>query len=151
MELRAARPERIAVLGLGYVGCVTAACLAKLGHRVTGVDRDDFKVRSVLDGHAPFYEPGLADLVRSGRESGRLGASTNLAEVLPGCDIASICVGTPSERNGNLDLQQLTRVASEIGAVLSAHPKPLIVAVRSTVFPGTCDEVVAPRVGSAAL
>jgi GDP-mannose 6-dehydrogenase len=142
-----ARPERIAVLGLGYVGCVTAACLADLGHSVTGVDRDEFKVRSVRNGEAPFYEPGLAELVRKGRDAGRLTASTSLVEALPACDIALVCVGTPSERNGNLDLQQLARVSDEIGAILAARPKPLIVAVRSTVFPGTCEEVVAPRVG----
>jgi GDP-mannose 6-dehydrogenase len=71
--------------------------------------------------------------------------------VLAGCEIALVCVGTPSERNGNLDLQQLTRVSDEIGAVLAARPQPLIVAVRSTVFPGTCEEVVAPRVCGAAV
>jgi GDP-mannose 6-dehydrogenase len=145
MEAPPVRPERIAVLGLGYVGCVTAACLAELGHIVTGVDRDAFKVRSVLDGQAPFYEPGLPELVRKGRDAGTLDASTNLAEVLLASDMALICVGTPSERNGNLDLQQLARVAEEIGAILEAHPKPLLVAVRSTVFPGTCEAVVAPR------
>lgn len=74
------------------MGCVTAACLSDLGHHVTGVDRDEFKVQSVLDGNAPFYEPGLAEIVRRGRESGRLAASADLAEVLPGIDIALICV-----------------------------------------------------------
>jgi GDP-mannose 6-dehydrogenase len=143
------RPERIAVLGLGYVGCVTAACLAELGHIVTGIDRDKFKVRSVRDGEAPFYEPGLSELVRKGRENGRLSASTELRDVLPACDIALICVGTPSERNGNPDMRQLSRAAEEIGAALAANPKPFVVAVRSTVFPGTCEEVVAPRLGTA--
>ena len=143
------RPERIAVLGLGYVGCVTAACLAELGHTVTGVDRDEFKVRSVLDGDAPFYEPGLPELVRKGRASGRLSASTDLASVLRDCDIALICVGTPSARNGNLDVQQLGRVADEIAEALAGHPRPFIVAVRSTAFPGTCEEVVGARLGTA--
>jgi GDP-mannose 6-dehydrogenase len=151
MEPQLAQPERIAVLGLGYVGCVTAACLADLGHSVTGVDRDAFKVRSVLSGEAPFYEPGLAELVRKGREAGRLSASASLADVLPSCDIALICVGTPSERNGNLDLQQLARVSDEIGAALAAHPHPLVIAVRSTVFPGTCEQTVMPRVGAGAV
>jgi GDP-mannose 6-dehydrogenase len=148
MEALPPQAERIAVLGLGYVGCVTAACLAELGHTVIGVDRDEFKVRSVLRGEAPFYEPGLAEVVRQTREAGTLTASTDLAGALAACGIAFICVGTPSERNGNLDVQQLARVAGEIGAVLAAHPKPLIVAVRSTVFPGTCEEIVAPRVGA---
>lgn len=150
METQLARPERIAVLGLGYVGCVTAACLADLGHSVIGVDRDEFKVRSVLNGEAPFYEPGLAGLVHKGREAGRLSASTSLSETLSVCDIALICVGTPSERNGNLDLQQLARVSGEIGAALEANPHPLVIAVRSTVFPGTCEQTVAPRVGAGA-
>jgi GDP-mannose 6-dehydrogenase len=150
MELRAEKAERVAVLGLGYVGCVTAACLAELGHQVFGVDRDEFKVRSVLSGEAPFYEPGLAELVRRGRESGRLSASSQLAEVLPSCGIALICVGTPSERNGNLDLQYLMRVSDEIGAVLEGRSEPLIVAVRSTVFPGTCEQVVMPRMRAGA-
>ena len=146
MEAPLARPERVAVLGLGYVGCVTAACLAELGHVVIGVDRDEFKVRSVLDGRAPFYEPGLAELVRKGRDSGRLAAGANVADALLKCDIALICVGTPSERNGNLDLQQLARVADEIGAAWAASLASPIVAVRSTVFPGTCEEVVGSRV-----
>jgi GDP-mannose 6-dehydrogenase len=146
MEIRTIEPERIAVLGLGYVGCVTAACLAELGHSVIGVDPDEFKVASVLEGNAPFYEPGLAELVQRNRQAGRLAASAALEEALGACEIALICVGTPSERNGNLDLQQLARVADQIGAALASAPRPFIVAVRSTVFPGTCEEIVTPRV-----
>lgn len=139
------QPRKIAVLGLGYVGCVTAACLSRLGHQVTGVDRDEFKVRSVLDGKAPFYEPGLEALVRENVSAGRLTASASLRNTLEKSEIALICVGTPSEKNGNLGLEQLRRVAAEIGAAGSK----VIVAVRSTVFPGTCEEVVAPLVGGA--
>ena len=86
---------------------------------------------------------------REGKPAG-LSASTSLAEVIPASDIALICVGTPSERNGNLDLQQLARVSAEIGAALEAHPHPLVIAVRSTVFPGTCEQTVAPCVGTGA-
>jgi GDP-mannose 6-dehydrogenase len=143
--------EHVAVLGLGYVGCVSAACLAELGHHVTGVDRDEYKVQRVLAGEAPFFEPGLGELVRQNRAAGRLNATTDLAEAVAACDIALICVGTPSERNGNLGLEQLTRVADEIGAALRANPKPFVVAVRSTVYPGTCEEIVMPRVGRAAV
>jgi len=138
------QPARVAVLGLGYVGCVTAACLARLGHRVVGVDRDEYKVRNVLAGRAPFFEPGLEELVRENAGAGRLSASTSIADALKEADIALICVGTPSEKNGNLDLEQLRRVAVEIKSALEG---PLIVAVRSTVFPGTCQEVVLPNVG----
>jgi GDP-mannose 6-dehydrogenase len=121
---------------------VTAACLSSLGHRVTGVDRDDYKVRSVLDGRAPFYEPGLEKLVQESLSAGRLHASTSLAEALVKADIALICVGTPSEKNGNLGLDQLRRVIAEIADATPTLRKPLIVAIRSTVFPGTCEEVV---------
>jgi GDP-mannose 6-dehydrogenase len=143
--------SRIAVLGLGYVGCVTGACLAQLGHHVTGVDRDDFKVRSVLDGRAPFYEPGLEELVRENVAAGRLSASVSLAEALADADVALICVGTPSEKNGNLGLEQLRRVAQDIAGVLPGRSKPLIVAVRSTVYPGTCEEVVLAAMGGSPL
>ncbi len=138
----------IAVLGLGYVGCVTAACLAKLGHRVVGVDRDEHKVRNVAAGHAPFYEPGLEEIVKETTGSGRLSASTDLAESLASADVALICVGTPSEANGNLGLGQLRRVSEEIAKSLPKRTKELIVVVRSTVFPGTCEEVVAGTLGS---
>jgi GDP-mannose 6-dehydrogenase len=136
------QPKHVAVLGLGYVGCVTAACLANLGHRVTGVDTDEFKVRRVMAGSAPFYEAGLEEIVRTTVASGRLTASSSLAESLGEADIALICVGTPSEANGNLGLAQLRSVSKEIAAHLPSRTRPLIVVVRSTVFPGTCEEVV---------
>lgn len=137
--------QRITVLGLGYVGCVTAACLARLGHTVTGVDSDGYKVEQVNAGRAPFYEPGLEDVVRSETAAGRLRATTSLAEGMAGARIAMICVGTPSERNGDLSLGQLDRVSREIAEVVAATSAPLVVAVRSTVFPGTCESVVVPR------
>jgi GDP-mannose 6-dehydrogenase len=133
----------VAVLGLGYVGCVSAACLAQLGFRVTGIDRDEHKVESILKGIAPFFEPGLEPLVRENASSGRLTASTSIA-ALAEADIALVCVGTPSEKNGNLGLGQLRRVVEEIAGTLAHRKKPLIVAIRSTVFPGTCEEVVIP-------
>jgi GDP-mannose 6-dehydrogenase len=144
-------PQQIAVLGLGYVGCVTAACLAHLGHRVVGVDRDQFKVDTVCAGRAPFFEPGLEALVRDAVNAGRLTASVSLGEALEGADVALICVGTPSEKNGNLGLDQLRRVSQEIAASLPGRTKPLVVAVRSTVYPGTCEEVVLPQMGGSPL
>jgi GDP-mannose 6-dehydrogenase len=139
-----AAPQRVAVLGLGYVGCVTAACLAEIGHKVIGVDRDAFKVESVQTGRAPFYEAGLEEIVARNVASGRLSASVSMAEGLADADIALICVGTPSERNGNLGLDQIRRVAVEIGTLVPGRKRPLVVAVRSTVYPGTCEEVVLP-------
>lgn len=144
-------PTNIAVAGLGYVGCVTAACLSGLGHDVTGVDRDEHKVDSVLKGEAPFYEPGLEKLVRENAAAGRLHATTSLEKALERAEIVLICVGTPSEKSGNLGLDQLRRVISEIAGLIRNRPAPLIVAIRSTVFPGTCQEVVMPVLGSQAL
>jgi GDP-mannose 6-dehydrogenase len=137
----------IAVVGLGYVGCVTGACFSSLGHHVVGVDRDEHKVQSVLAGKAPFFEPGLENLVRQNVSTGRYRATTSLSEGIADADIAHICVGTPSEKNGNLGLEQLRRVISEIASSLPGRRKPLIVAIRSTVFPGTCEDVVMPLLG----
>ena len=131
------------MLGLGYVGCVTAACLASLGHRVLGIDRDQHKVDNVLQGRAPFYEPGLDELVRQNTAAGRLSASSS-ADGIADADIALLCVGTPSEKNGNLGLGQLRRAIEEIAARVSRRSKPLTIAIRSTVFPGTCEDVVLP-------
>jgi len=138
------RTTRITVLGLGYVGCVTAACLARLGHKVVGVDRDEFKVNQILSGAAPFYEPGLEEIIRETVATGALSASTSLPEALDKAEIVLICVGTPSAKNGNLGLEQLRRVVGEIRDVLAARSgsRLPVIAVRSTVYPGTCEEVV---------
>ena len=141
--------KTIAVVGLGYVGCVTGACLSSLGHYVVGVDRDTHKVQSVMDGKAPFFEPGLEELIAQNVAAGRYRATTSLAEGIAEADVALICVGTPSEKNGNLGLDQLRRVITEIAGSLSGRSKPLIVAIRCTVFPGTCEDVVMPVVGAA--
>ena len=133
------------MLGLGYVGCVSAACFANLGYQVIGIDRDEIKVINVLNGIAPFYEPGLESLVRDNVVAGRLTASTSIRAVVD-ADIAFVCVGTPSEKNGNLDLQQLRRVVKQIAATLSERTKPFVLAIRSTVFPGTCEETVIPLI-----
>jgi GDP-mannose 6-dehydrogenase len=136
--------SHVAVLGLGYVGCVTAACLAATGHTVCGADRDEHKVLSVRRGEAPFYEPGLETMVKESVAAGRLTASTSTAEALQNADVALVCVGTPSERNGNIGLEQLRRATEDIAAACAGRTKPLIVAIRSTVFPGTCEQVVMP-------
>ena len=115
----------VAVLGLGYVGCVSAACLAQLGHLVTGIDRDENKVNNVLSGVAPFFEPGLESLVRENAGSGRLRASTTI-NAIHDADIALVCVGTPSEKNGNLGLDQLRRVVEEVVTARLRSDRPLI-------------------------
>jgi GDP-mannose 6-dehydrogenase len=135
---------QVAIFGLGYVGCVSAACLADLGHRIVGIDRDEYKVRSILEGRAPFFEPQLEELVRKGLAAGRLSATTTAAEGLRYAEIALVCVGTPSEKNGNLGLDQLRRVVEEIARCAASRSEPLIVVIRSTVFPGVCEEIVIP-------
>jgi GDP-mannose 6-dehydrogenase len=139
--------KHISVFGLGYVGSVTASCLAELGHQVIGVDRDESKVQSILNSKAPFYEPGLEELISSNVAAGRLTATTSIADALRDTQVCLICVGTPSERNGNLGLDQLRRVVEEIAATLKrdAH---VVIAIRSTVFPGTCEQVIQPLIAS---
>ena len=139
--LNSEQSQSIAVLGLGYVGCVTAACLAKLGHRVYGIDKDEAKIASILAAKAPFYEPGLEEAIRETVAAGSLSASTEFASGLAHSDIALVCVGTPSARNGNLSVEQLERVLGEIRQHLSGRSRPLILAIRSTVFPGTTEEL----------
>jgi GDP-mannose 6-dehydrogenase len=132
-------PVRIAVLGLGYVGCVTAACLAECGHTVIGVDRDSHKAACVNAGHAPFFEPGLDELVARNRAAGRLTAISSLTEALAKTELAFICVGTPPAADGSPALEQLHRVCGEILAALPHLPAPPVVVLRSTVFPDECE------------
>jgi GDP-mannose 6-dehydrogenase len=141
-------PEKpiIAVFGLGYVGCVTAACFAELGFRVIGVDVDARKVNAILAGQSPFYEPGLEPLIAKHIRGGALQATLSTEDALRDADFAFLCVGTPSAANGNLNLDYLRKVSTDIGAYLDGRSKPLTVVVRSTVFPGSCDEVVAPYI-----
>src|SRR5208337_3036700 len=103
MDANELRPA-IAVFGLGYVGCVTAACFAELGYRVIGVDVDARKVKAIQDGQSPFYEPNLEPLIAKHLTSGLLSATLSTAEALRDADFAFLCVGTPSAPNGNLNL-----------------------------------------------
>ncbi len=130
---------RIAVFGLGYVGCVSAACLARLGHQVRGVDTDAYKVDLINRGLAPFHEPGLEALLTEGVAAGTLAATTSIGEILTDTDVALICVGTPSDAEGNLDLTYLRRVASQIAA--APRSSSLIVSIRSTVFAGVNEQI----------
>lgn len=139
---------KVAVFGLGYVGTVTAAGLAAVGHEVVGVDVDPVKVATVTVGDSPVVEPGLVELVRSGVESGRLSATTSVTEALDRADVSLLCVGTPSGAQGQTDLRYLDAVLAEIAAALPQVSPPEsgrhAVVVRSTVPPGTGDAHVAP-------
>ncbi len=134
--------QSVIVMGLGYVGCVTTACLAEIGHSVLGVDRDLNKVEAVRKAQSPFFEAGLDNLIQRNVTEGRLQTGTIDEKTLGAADVVMLCVGTPSQANGNIDLSHLRRVCGEISALLRPRTKRLIVAVRSTVFPGTCENLL---------
>jgi GDP-mannose 6-dehydrogenase len=134
----------VSVFGLGYVGSVSAASFASDGHTVVGVDVNPDKVASVNEGLSPIVEAGLDDLIRKSAASGRLRATTDTREAVAATDLSLICVGTPSRRNGSLDLTYLERVAEQIGEALAEKDAYHVVVVRSTVLPGTTHEVVIP-------
>src|SRR6476620_6670603 len=134
----------VSVFGLGYVGSVSAACFAEDGHAVVGVDVADAKVQSINEGRSPIVEKGLDELIKSNAANGRLRATTNTAEAVRDTDRSLICVGTPSLKNGSLDLSYLERVAEQIGAALKDKDSYHVVVVRSTVLPGTTHDVVIP-------
>jgi GDP-mannose 6-dehydrogenase len=135
---------RISVFGLGYVGCVTAACLARAGHEVFGVDVNPDKVAMINAGESPVIEPGLADLVEAMVTSGRLRATVRVDEAVNHSDLAMICVGTPSGRNGQIDTTAIERVAEDIGRALERRTQLFTIVLRSTVLPGTTDSVLVP-------
>jgi GDP-mannose 6-dehydrogenase len=135
---------RVSIFGLGYVGCVTAACLAKAGHQVIGVDINPDKVAMVNGGTSPLVEPGLGELLAEVIATNHLRATTSTEEGVSGSDLALICVGTPSRDNGQLDVDAIRRVAEGIGQRLRQHPKPYTVVLRSTVLPGTTESVLVP-------
>src|SRR5437867_411740 len=135
---------KVSVFGLGYVGSVSAASFAADGHNVVGVDVNADKVATVNAGRSPIVEPGLEELLHQGVTDGLLCATTDTAQAVHTTDVSLICVGTPSRRNGSLDLTFLERVAEQIGAELRHKPTYHVVVVRSTVLPGTTHDVVIP-------
>lgn len=141
---------KVAVFGLGYVGCVTAACLAEAGHDVIGIDPALEKVDAINRGLTPIIEPGLAELIGKSHEQGRISASNDLSFAL-NADVAFVSVGTPSADSGELDLRYVRSVANELGALLPQRTgrSPLNVVVRSTVLPGTVKNSFIPWVEQA--
>lgn len=141
--------QSVSVFGLGYVGSVTAACLAKKDHRVIGVDVNRTKVETLESGHSPIVEAQVEELVVEGHNSCRLHATTDASAAVQSTDISFVCVGTPNLRNGKLDLGGIERVCRQIGEALRTKDAFHWVVVRSTVLPGTTESVVIPTLESA--
>ena len=135
---------RISVFGLGYVGAVVAACLARKGHEVVGVDSEPDKVAMLNAGKSPIIERDIEEIIAAEVAAGRLRATTDVADAVPRSDLIMVCVGTPCRGSGEIDLQHVRRVCEQIGASLHAHPGAPVVVVRSTLLPGTTRSVVIP-------
>lgn len=144
-----AKSKSVSVFGLGYVGSVTAACLAHLGHRVIGVDVNSAKVAMTSAGKCSIIEARMDELMAEAHHSLRLTATGDAGTAIRDSEISFVCVGTPSQRNGKLDLSHVEHVCGEIGGALRGKTSPHLVAIRSTVLPGTTGSVVIPRIEAA--
>ncbi len=135
---------RISVFGLGYVGCVSGACLANMGHDVIGVDVNPDKLDTIRSGQSPIIEPGLSELLSAVVKNGKLTVTSDVEEAIRGSEISMVCVGTPSRLNGSLDTHYLDRVMEQIGGVLAKMDEFHVVAIRSTTLPGLVAERIVP-------
>lgn len=140
---------KICVFGLGYVGAVSAACLAQEGHEVVGVDPAQTKVDIINAGQSPIIETGIGNIIKAQVAAGRLCATTEPATAIPYSDVLFVCVGTPSLANGGLDTRYVRRVCEQIGEALREQVNAPIVVIRSTMLPGTMREVVIPTLEAA--
>ena len=139
----------ISVFGLGYVGTVTAACLAHKGHNVIGVDLSSSKVEAMQSGRSPIVEPNVSDLISQSHAAKHLHATSDSAYAVLNSDISFLCVGTPSLRNGKLDLGHIEPVCRDIGQVLKKKNGFHLIVLRSTVLPGTAETIVVPALEKA--
>ncbi|HEV2498130.1 MAG TPA: nucleotide sugar dehydrogenase [Terriglobia bacterium] len=139
----------ISIFGLGYVGSVMAACFAHKGNRVVGVDVNLAKVDAINSGHSPIIEERMEDLIAEGFAAERLRATTNVAAAVEETEISFVCVGTPSQSNGKLDLGHIEHVSREIGQALGQKTSPHHVVARSTILPGSTESIVIPALEAA--
>jgi GDP-mannose 6-dehydrogenase len=139
----------ISIFGLGYVGSVTAACFAQMGHRVVGVDVNPLKVEMLESGRSPIVEAEMSSLVAENNRTCRLHATNDFTSAVAGSDVTFICVGTPSLSNGKLDLGHIKNVAHQIGTALKKKESRHVIVVRSTVLPGTTESVLIPIIEEA--
>jgi GDP-mannose 6-dehydrogenase len=134
----------ISIFGLGYVGAVSLACLARDGHRVVGVDVDQAKLDLIAAGRTPVVEEGMVELMGEVVASGRLSVTADAREAVMQTELSFICVGTPSAPNGNQDQSAILRVAADLGAAMRKKETPHVFAFRSTLVPGTVEDVLRP-------
>ncbi len=139
---------RINIFGMGYVGVVSAACLVRDGHHVIGVDPVQSKVDDLAKGQSPIQEPGVAELLKSGYGDKRLSATTNPTEGVEAADMVWVCVGTPSSLENGIDLSHVETVMGEIGTAMKETGSRPLVVLRSTVLPGTMENLVIPMLES---
>jgi GDP-mannose 6-dehydrogenase len=137
----------ISVFGLGYVGTVTAACLAYRGNNVIGVDLSQPKVEAINSGNSPIVEPRVSEIIADSHKANRLHATSSAEAAVMNSEISFLCVGTPSLRNGKLDLGHIEPVCREIGEILKKKNSFHLVVLRSTVLPGTAETIVVPTLG----
>ena len=139
---------KISIFGIGYVGCVSAACLARAGHEVIGVDVNPTKVEIINNGASPIVEPEINELIREVVKAGKLRATTDSMQAVNDSDMSLVCVGTPSKPNGSLDLGHVRRVCEEIGKGIGAKNERHTVVIRSTMLPGSIESVAKPALES---
>lgn len=140
---------KIAILGLGYVGITAAACLASQGHDVIGIDPNLTKVNAVLAGRSPVTEPGVGELIADAHRRGLITACTTLVPEVAWCDLAIVCVGTPSAVDGSHNMTHIAEVSRQLAELVKTYPDgQLTVAYRSTIRPGTMEELIQPIIDS---
>lgn len=135
---------KVSIFGLGYVGTVSAGCLAHAGHEVIGVDPVQTKVDLINNGQSPIIEADIGEIIASTTAMGRLRATGDVFQAIQDADLSFVCVGTPSQPNGNLDLRYIQRVCEQIGQALKEKDEWHTVVIRSTILPGTMCQAVIP-------
>ena len=140
---------KISIFGLGYVGAVSLACLARDGHEVIGVDIDRAKLELITAGKTPVVEEGMVALMAESAASGRISVTTDAQRAVLGSELSLVCVGTPSAPNGSQNQAAILRLAEEIGAAIGEKREPHTVVFRSTLVPGTVEDVLRPIIEKA--
>lgn len=135
---------KLSIFGLGYVGCVSSACFAGSGHEVIGVDVNPLKVEIINGGRSPIVEPGIEQLISAAVKLSKLRATTDANEAVSESEISLVCIGTPGNYNGSLDLSYIKNACQQIGEALASKARYHVVAMRSTMLPGTIEQTVIP-------